>query len=62
MVVPLTLGVGDDIIGAEPDGSIGLVLVVGVLSVKTISWSQSLGSGTSEGVLAPMVMIGAASG
>ena len=43
-------------------GSIGLGLVVGILVVKTLIWSLSLGSGTSGGVLAPMFMIGGALG
>jgi CIC family chloride channel protein len=62
LIVPQALGVGYNIIGAELDGSIGLGLVVGILVVKTIIWSLSLGSGTSGGVLAPMFMIGGALG
>jgi len=62
LIVPQALGVGYNIIGAELDGSIGLGLVVGILIVKTIIWSLSLGSGTSGGVLAPMFMIGGALG
>ena len=62
LVVPQALGVGYDVIGAELTGSIGLGLVVGILVVKTIIWSLSLGSGTSGGVLAPMFMIGGALG
>ena len=37
-------------------------LVVGILVVKTAIWSLSLGSGTSGGVLAPLLMIGGALG
>jgi H+/Cl- antiporter ClcA len=62
LVVPQTLGVGYNIIDAELTGSIGLGLVAGVLVVKTLIWSLSLGSGTSGGVLAPMFMIGGALG
>ncbi len=62
LFVPEALGVGYDIIDAELTGSIGLSLVVGVLVVKTLIWSLSLGSGTSGGVLAPMFMIGGALG
>ncbi|MFI1913419.1 chloride channel protein [Nocardia sp. NPDC020380] len=62
LFVPQALGVGYDVIGAELDGSIGLGLVVGILVVKTLIWSLSLGSGTSGGVLAPMFMIGGALG
>ena len=62
LAVPQALGVGYNIIGAELDGSIGLGLIVGILVVKTLIWSLSLGSGTSGGVLAPMFMIGGALG
>jgi H+/Cl- antiporter ClcA len=62
LIVPQALGVGYNIIGAELNGSIGLRLVIGVLIVKTVIWSLSLGSGTSGGVLAPMFMIGGALG
>jgi CIC family chloride channel protein len=62
LVVPQSLGVGYDVIDAELTGSIGLGLVCGILVVKTLIWSLSLGSGTSGGVLAPMFMIGGALG
>ena len=62
LVVPQALGVGYDVIDAELTGSISLGLVVGILVVKTLIWSLSLGSGTSGGVLAPMFMIGGAVG
>jgi H+/Cl- antiporter ClcA len=62
LVVPQALGVGYNVIAAELDGSIGIGLVVGILIVKTLIWSLSLGSGTSGGVLAPMFMIGGALG
>jgi H+/Cl- antiporter ClcA len=62
LIVPQALGVGYNVIAAELDGSIGLGLVVGILLVKTLIWSLSLGSGTSGGVLAPMFMVGGALG
>jgi CBS domain-containing protein len=62
LFVPQALGVGYDVIDAELTGSIGLGLVAGILVVKTLIWSLSLGSGTSGGVLAPMFMIGGALG
>jgi H+/Cl- antiporter ClcA len=62
LLVPQTLGVGYDVIDAELTGSISLGLVGGILVVKTLIWSLSLGSGTSGGVLAPMFMIGGALG
>ena len=62
LVVPEALGVGYNVIEAELNGSIALNLIVGILVVKTLIWSFSLGSGTSGGVLAPMLMIGGALG
>jgi H+/Cl- antiporter ClcA/CBS domain-containing protein len=62
LVVPQALGVGYDVIRSELTGSISTGLVVGILVVKTLIWSLSLGSGTSGGVLAPMFMIGGALG
>ncbi|HET8599918.1 MAG TPA: chloride channel protein [Segeticoccus sp.] len=62
LFVPQALGVGYNVIGAELTGSISLGLVAGILIVKTLIWSLSLGSGTSGGVLAPMFMIGGALG
>jgi chloride channel protein, CIC family len=62
LIVPQALGVGYDVIEAELNGSIALNLIVGILIVKTLIWSLPLGSGTSGGVLAPMLMIGGALG
>jgi H+/Cl- antiporter ClcA len=59
---PRALGVGYDVIGELLTGRAGLSLVVGILVVKTLIWSLSLGSGTSGGVLAPTFMIGGALG
>ena len=62
LIVPQALGVGYDVIRGELTGKIALHLIVGILIVKTLIWSLSLGSGTSGGVLAPMLMIGGALG
>jgi H+/Cl- antiporter ClcA/CBS domain-containing protein len=62
LIVPQALGVGYDVIGEELSGHLGLQLAIGILVVKTLIWSLSLGSGTSGGVLAPMFMIGGALG
>ncbi|GAA4512022.1 chloride channel protein [Actinoallomurus oryzae] len=59
---PRALGVGYDVIGELLSGRAALSLIVGILIVKTLIWSLSLGSGTSGGVLAPVFMIGAALG
>ena len=62
LVEPRALGVGYDVIAEFLRGDAALSLVVGILVVKTLIWSLSLGSGTSGGVLAPVFMIGAALG
>jgi H+/Cl- antiporter ClcA len=62
MIFPQALGVGYDTIGSllQGNGTIGLLL--GVLLVKSTIWAVSLGSGTSGGVLAPLLMMGGALG
>jgi H+/Cl- antiporter ClcA len=62
LIVPQALGVGYNVIESELNGTITTDLIVGILIVKTLIWSLSLGSGTSGGVLAPMLMIGGALG
>jgi H+/Cl- antiporter ClcA len=39
-----------------------LSLLIGLILAKSLMWAFSLGSGTSGGVLAPLLMIGAALG
>jgi chloride channel protein, CIC family len=62
LVFPQALGVGYDVIGQLVQGDRALHLVLGVLIVKWLIWSVALGSGTSGGVLAPVMMIGAGIG
>ena len=62
LVEPRALGVGYDVIADLLSGQAGMTLIVGILVVKSLIWSLSLGSGTSGGVLAPVFMIGAALG
>jgi H+/Cl- antiporter ClcA/predicted transcriptional regulator len=62
LVFPQALGVGYDTIGALLQGDVASHVIVGVLVVKSIIWSVSLGSGTSGGVLAPLLMMGGALG
>jgi chloride channel protein, CIC family len=62
LIQPRALGVGYDVINALLTGQAGLEVIVGILVVKTLIWSLSLGSGTSGGVLAPVFMIGGALG
>ncbi|HEY3866770.1 MAG TPA: chloride channel protein [Actinocrinis sp.] len=59
---PRALGVGYDVIDQLLTGRAALSLVLGILVVKTLIWSLSLGSGTSGGVLAPVFMIGGSLG
>lgn len=59
---PRALGVGYDVIDQLLTGRAGLSLIIGILVVKTLIWSLSLGSGTSGVVLAPVFMIGGALG
>lgn len=60
--VPHTLGVGYDNIAGVLSGSIPFRAVLILCVVKFISWSVSLGSGTSGGTLAPLLTIGGATG
>ncbi len=59
---PRGLGVGYDNIAQLLAGKGTLALVFGLLIAKTLMWAFSLGSGTSGGVLAPLLMIGGALG
>ncbi|HJT05074.1 MAG TPA: chloride channel protein [Pseudonocardiaceae bacterium] len=62
LIEPRALGVGYDVIDDLITGRATLALIVGILVVKSLIWALSLGSGTSGGVLAPVLMIGAAAG
>lgn len=59
---PHGLGVGYDNIAVLLAGKATLSLVFGVIVFKSLMWAFSLGSGTSGGVLAPLLMIGASLG
>ena len=59
---PRGLGVGYDNIAELLRGSAPIGLIVGILIAKSLMWAFSLGSGTSGGVLAPLLMIGGAVG
>ncbi len=61
-ISPRALGVGYDSIGALLQGDMPVRVMLGLLAVKWIIWSVSLGSGTSGGVLAPLLMMGGALG
>ena len=59
---PRVLGVGYDTIHALLKGELFGAMVIGLLIGKAVVWSISLGSGTSGGVLAPLLIIGGALG
>ncbi len=62
LIVPQALGVGYTTIGSMLQGDIAGPTIIGLLVVKAIIWSVALGSGTSGGVLAPLLMMGGALG
>ena len=62
MFFPRGLGVGYDNIAELLRGNAPIGLIVGILLAKSLMWASSLGSGTSGGVLAPLLMIGGAVG
>jgi CBS domain-containing protein len=61
-VDPRTLGVGYENIEDAINGNLSGVVLITLAAWKLLSWSVSLGSGTSGGTLAPLLTIGAALG
>jgi H+/Cl- antiporter ClcA len=57
-IEPHALGVGYDNIAALLQGSMDQPHALRLLIVKSVIWSIALGSGTSGGVLAPLLMMG----
>ena len=62
MIDPHVLGVGYDSIRALLAGGFPLHAVLVLLIVKAVVWAVALGSGTSGGVLAPLLIMGGALG
>jgi chloride channel protein, CIC family len=62
LIFPRGLGVGYDNIAWLLTGNAPVALMLGIILVKSLMWAFSLGSGTSGGVLAPLLMIGGAVG
>jgi len=60
--VPQALGVGYPTIAGMLNGNLVVAAIAGIIVVKIGIWVVSLSSGTSGGVLAPLLMIGAAMG
>ncbi|WP_144144613.1 chloride channel protein [Paraburkholderia sp. BCC1884] len=59
---PRALGVGYDVIGDLLHLHLALQVALALLLVKAVMWVVALGSGTSGGVLAPLLMLGAGLG
>jgi H+/Cl- antiporter ClcA len=59
---PRVLGVGYDTIHQLLRGEVIGAALIGILIGKSLVWSVALGSGTSGGVLAPLLMMGGALG
>lgn len=62
MIEPRALGVGYDTIADELSGALPMYTLLAILVVKLVIWAIGLGSGTSGGILAPLLMMGAAAG
>ncbi|HEY8549997.1 MAG TPA: chloride channel protein [Vicinamibacterales bacterium] len=62
LLFPEALGVGYETIGALVQGDVAGRTILGILVVKSVIWVIALGSGTSGGVLAPLLMMGGALG
>jgi H+/Cl- antiporter ClcA len=60
--VPQALGVGYGTINGMLNGQLAVGVVAGIIVVKIVIWIAALSSGTSGGVLAPLLMIGGAMG
>ena len=61
-IEPRALGVGYDVIGDLLNGHLLVTATIALLLVKAVIWVVALGSGTSGGVLAPLLMLGAGLG
>ncbi|MES2017496.1 MAG: chloride channel protein [Pseudomonadota bacterium] len=59
---PRALGVGYDVIGDLLHNQLALGVMLALLGCKALMWVIALASGTSGGVLAPLLMLGAGMG
>ncbi|RIA35385.1 H+/Cl- antiporter ClcA [Hephaestia caeni] len=62
VIEPRVLGAGYNSIQDLLDGSLALKAMLLLLAVKAVVWLVALGSGTSGGILAPLLIIGGAFG
>jgi len=58
LIFPQALGVGYDVISDIVSRQLPMGMLLGILLVKCVIWAVSLGSGTSGGVFAPLLMMG----
>jgi H+/Cl- antiporter ClcA/CBS domain-containing protein len=61
-IVPQSLGVGYPTIGALLTGHGAVGFALGLLATKAVIWAIGLGSGTSGGVVAPVLLLGCSLG
>ena len=59
---PRALGVGYDVISDLLNGNLLPQVIIGLILVKCLIWAIALGSGTSGGVLAPLLIVGGGMG
>ncbi len=62
LIEPRALGVGYETISAEIAGNLAVSTLLAIFIVKLVIWALALGSGTSGGILAPILIMGAAAG
>jgi H+/Cl- antiporter ClcA/CBS domain-containing protein len=62
LVEPRALGVGYDTIADQLAGRLALGALASIFVVKLVIWSLALGSGTSGGILAPILIMGCSMG
>jgi H+/Cl- antiporter ClcA len=62
LFAPRALGVGYDVIGDTLGGELAVGTMAGLAFAKLIAWWLALGSGTSGGTLAPILLISSAFG
>jgi CBS domain-containing protein len=62
IIEPRVLGTGYETIHALMNGELLGAALIGLLIAKALVWSVALGSGTSGGILAPLLIIGGALG
>ncbi len=62
LIEPRAMGVGYDVIDQLLHGDLSGRILITLMSVKAGIWMISLGSGTSGGVLAPLLIVGASLG